>query len=86
MTLARAQLASGDATAATSHARQAVAMFTTALSADHLNTGLARGVLGRALLASNQRSEARKELDAAIAILSEKAAWLPELSELKRLR
>ena len=41
---------------------------------------------GRALLASGQRVEARKELDAAIAILSEKAAWLPELSELERLR
>ena len=41
---------------------------------------------GRALLASGQRVEARKELDAAIAILSEKAAWLPELAELKRLR
>mgnify|MGYP003456876679 CR=1 FL=1 len=43
-------------------------------------------MLGRALLASNQRAEARKELVAAIAILSEKAAWLPELAELKRLR
>lgn len=86
MTLARAQLASGDAPAAAEQARKAIAMFTAALSADHLNTGLARGVLGRALLASNQRVEARKELDAAIAILSEKAAWLPELAELRRLR
>jgi serine/threonine-protein kinase len=86
MTLARAQLAAGDAAAAATQARKAIAMFTAALSADHLNTGLAHGVLGRALLASNQRVEARKELDAAIAILLEKAAWLPELAELKRLR
>jgi eukaryotic-like serine/threonine-protein kinase len=86
MTLARAQLASGDAPAAATQARKAIAMFTAALSADHLNTGLARGVLGRALLAGGQRAEARKEFDAAIAIVSEKAAWLPELAELKRLR
>ena len=86
MTMARAELASGDAQAAATHARQAIAMFTKALSADHRDTGLAHGVLGRALLASNQRAEARKELVAAIAILSEKAAWLPELAELKRLR
>ena len=86
MTMARAELASGDAKAAATHAREAIAMFSKALSADHRDTGLAHGVLGRALLASNQRSEARKELDAAIAILSEKAAWLPELAELKRLR
>jgi hypothetical protein len=86
MTLARALLASGDAAAAAVQARKAIAMFTTALSADHLNTGLARGVLGRALLAQGQRAEARTEVDAAIAILSEKAAWLPELGELRRLR
>jgi tetratricopeptide (TPR) repeat protein len=86
MTMARAELASGDAKAAAADARKAVAMFTKALSADHRDTGLARGVLGRALLASNQRDEARKELDAAIAILADKAAWLPERAELKRLR
>ncbi len=85
MTMARAELASGDAQAAATHARQAIAMFTKALSADHRDTGLAHGVLGRALLASNQRAEARKELDAAIAILSEKAAWLPELAQLRKL-
>ena len=86
MTLARAQLAAGDSPAAAEQARKAIAMFTAALSADHLNTGLARGVLGRALLAQGQRAEARKELDAAIAILADKAAWLPELAELRRLR
>jgi tetratricopeptide (TPR) repeat protein len=86
MTLARAQLATGDANAAVIHAREAIAMFTSVLSADHRDTGLAHGVLGRALLTSNQRAEARKELDVAIAILSEKAAWLPELAELGRLR
>ena len=43
MTLARAQLATGNAVAAATQARKAIAMFTAALSADHLNTGLARG-------------------------------------------
>jgi len=85
MTLARAQLATGNAVAAATQARKAIAMFTAALSADHLNTGLARGVLGRALLAQRQQAEARKELDAAIVILADKAAWLPELAELRRL-
>ena len=56
MTLARARLASGDSPAAAAEARRAIAMFTTALGADHLNTGLARGVLGRALLASGLRA------------------------------
>ncbi|MBN8264488.1 MAG: protein kinase [Xanthomonadales bacterium] len=85
MTVARAQLASGDAVAAAGEARKAIAMFTAALSADHLNTGLARGVLARALLASGQRAEARKELDDAIHIIAAKNAWLPELAELRRL-
>ena len=85
MTLARAQLASGDASSAVAQARKAITIFTTALSADHRDTGLAHGVLGRALLASGQRAEGRRELDAAIAILAEKAAWLPELAELRRL-
>lgn len=86
MTLARAQLATGDAAAAATLARKAIEMFTKVLSADHLNTGLARGVLGRALLVSGERTEARKEVDAAIAILDAKAAWLPELAELRKLR
>lgn len=85
MTLARAQLASGDASSAVAQARKAITMFTTALSADHRDTGLAHGVLGRALLASGQHAEAKKELSAAIAILSKQAAWLPELVELRRL-
>ena len=51
--------------------------------------GLDRPTAGKAFfrdLDLATASEARKELDAAIAILSEKAAWLPELAELKRLR
>lgn len=86
MTLARAQLASGDATSAVAQARKAITIFTTALSADHRDTGLAHGMLGRALLASGQRAEGKKELSAAIAILSKQVPWLPELAELRRLR
>ena len=40
---------------------------------------------GQCLLAQRQQAEARKELDAAIVILADKAAWLPELAELRRL-
>lgn len=86
LTLARAQLAVGNPAEAATGARNAIALFSTALGAEHRDTGLAHGVLGRALLASGQRVEARKELDAAIAILSAHAAWLPELAELRALR
>ncbi|MFT4179666.1 MAG: serine/threonine-protein kinase [Thermomonas sp.] len=86
MTLARAQLASGAAADAATSARQAVALFAAALSTDHRDTGLARGVLGRALLANGEHTEGRRELDAAIAILSKKAPWLPELAELRAIR
>jgi tetratricopeptide (TPR) repeat protein len=86
LTLARAQLTVGNPAEAATSARNAVALFSAALGAEHRDTGLAHGVLGRALLASGQRPEARKELDAAIAILSAHAAWLPELAELRTLR
>ncbi len=86
MTLARAQLATDDAPAAASQARKAITMFTTALSADHRDTGLAHGVLGRALRASGQHAESAKEISAAIVILSKQAAWLPELAALRKLR
>ncbi|QNN45979.1 tetratricopeptide repeat protein [Thermomonas brevis] len=86
MTLARTQLASHDAGAAAEQARKAIAMFAATIGDDHRDTGLAHGVLARALFASGQRADARKELDAAIAILSAKAAWLPELAELRALR
>lgn len=86
MTLARAQLASHDADAAAEQARKAIAMFAATIGDDHRDTGLAHGVLARALFASGRRADARKELDAAIAILSAKAAWLPELAELRALR
>ncbi|MDI1252315.1 hypothetical protein [Thermomonas sp.] len=61
-------------------------MFTIALSADHRDTGLAHGVLGRALLASGQRAESGKEISSAIGILSKQASWLPELADLRKLR
>ncbi len=83
---ARAQLALGDPYAATDDARKAASMYATAVGADHRSTALARGVLGRALLASGERASGRREVDAAIDILASKAAWLPELAELRRLR
>ena len=43
------------------------------------------GHAGTEAALASARAGARKELDAAIAILSEKAAWLPELAELRKL-
>lgn len=85
-TLARTQLASGNAGDAVAQARKAIAMFTATIGPDHRDTGLAHGILGRALLTSGRRAEAHQELDTAIAILSSKAPWLPELAELRALR
>jgi len=84
--LARSLLAAGKPAQATALAREAIGIFSgTGSKPDELNLARARGVLGSALFASGQHADARKELDAAIAILSAKAAWLPELAELRAL-
>lgn len=85
--LARSLLAAGKPAQAAALAREAIGIFSgTGGKPDELNLARARGVLGSALFASDQHADARKELDDAIAILSAKAAWLPELAELRALR
>lgn len=86
LTLARCLLEAGKPTQAELLARKAVAISGTSRKSDSINLARARGVLGRSLLASNQRAEGKKEVSAAIEILSKQAPWLPELTQLRKLR
>ncbi len=86
LTLARCLLASGKPAQAVPLARDAATISAASHKPDGINLARAHGVLGHALLASNQRAEGGKEISAAIAILSKQAPWLPELAELRRLR
>lgn len=64
--------------------RGAIAMYTETLSADHLNTGIARLKLGRTLLRQKRYAEAEPEILAGYAIVNRQAT--PSVSFLRAAR
>jgi serine/threonine-protein kinase len=79
-------LARGDAAAAATHYRDAVAGYTTSGGAEHWRTLLARGSLGLALAAGGDHAAARTELDAAIGALTTQRPWLRDLAPMRAAR
>jgi len=84
--LAHAALRTQHAQDALALAQRAMQVFEQTLGGEHPKTAEVRGLLGRVLGALHRGDEARRELDAAIAVLAARQPWQPALAELRAAR